>query len=620
MTTDLGAPPVGAPAPQAPTPRAEPTSSSSSSVPLTRSRLIIRLVLITLTAGSIASLWWIGANPLTLFFERENVGNLIERMLPPRIDEPGLVWESAIETFLMAFAGTALGVVLAIPIAVAAARNISTNPVVRGAARALIVVTRALPELVLALIFVRVYSIGVLPGIMALGIHSIGMLGKLFADAIEQIDPGPREGVQATGSGRLQEFTTGIWPQVLPSVIAVSLYRLDINFRASTLLGLVGAGGIGLQIRAHQGSLDYEQLLGVTLVIIVLILAVEMVSTSIRSMILGHNRSKQPRLNTWLRRTPAVEQFTPADHDAAAAVANGQAAGNGDTAAVITGVDDGEFDGPASDRQRLRPPWTRERISMALFGAGTAVLLVLAFVIPDISFIEMIQGLPEIPRTMARLIPTNFEWWQTEDPNDAWWASDWITPLFETVAMGLGATGMALFFAIPTALLAARNVAPARWIYQASRLFILLVRALPDLIVAVIFVAALGLGPKPGVLALAIGLYGFATKLFADAIEEISEQPRDGVRATGASGVQELTTSVIPQAMPSIVSNSLYLFDVSLRASAVLGIVGAGGIGFALFQGMRLLRFDLVGGLLIIVFIFVYLIEMLSGWIRKQVI
>ncbi|MEL7208608.1 MAG: phosphonate ABC transporter, permease protein PhnE, partial [Actinomycetota bacterium] len=506
-------------------------------------------------------------------------------------EEPSLVWDAAIETFLMAFAGTALGVILAIPVSIAAASNMVRNPLVRGAARGIIVVTRALPELVLALIFVRVYSIGVLPGVVAIGLHSVGMLGKLFADSIEQIDPGPREGVAATGSGRVQEFVTGVWPQVVPSFIAITLYRLDINFRASTLLGLVGAGGIGLQIRAHQGSLDYPQLLGVTLVIIALILLVELISTSVRGVILGHQRSKGSSLDKWLRRTPDAASFRP--EPAPAAASNRGAEGSG-----------------AADDRPLRPPWTRDRITMTAFAAASGVLLVLSFIIPDMSIVEFVRGLPQIPITFWKLVPTSLDWWQAQ----------WATDLLETVAMGFAATGLALFFALPTAVLAAGNVAPARWVYQLSRLFILLVRATPELIVAVIFVAALGLGPRPGVLALAIGIYGFGTKLFADGLEEIAEGPRDGVRASGASRLQELVTSVLPQAMPSIVGNSLYMLDVSIRASTVLGIVGAGGIGFALLQGMKLLRFELVGGLLICVFLIVYAIELLAVWIRRRLL
>ncbi len=145
-------------------------------------------------------------------------------------------------------------------------------------------------------------------------------------------------------------------------------------------------------------------------------------------------------------------------------------------------------------------------------------------------------------------------------------------------------------------------------------------RALPDLIVAVIFVAALGLGPKPGVLALSIGLYAFASKLFADSIEEVSEGPRDGVRSTGASPVQESFTGVLSQAMPSLAGNSLYLLDIAIRSSTILGIVGGGGIGFVLISASRLLMWDVLGGLLAITFVLVYAIELLAGWVRKQLI
>lgn len=554
--------------------------------PVSRRRSLLAATFVVFIVGCLYSMWDIGVNPLTFWTERQDIINLLDRMWTPRIDEPRLVWEAALDTFLMAFAGTALGVFLAIPIAFLSANNIVKNRFVRGAARAFIVVTRALPELILALIFVRVYSIGVLPGVLALGLHSIGMLGKLFSDSIEQIDTGPREGVVASGAGRLQEITTGILPQVIPSFIAISLYRLDINFRASTLLGLVGAGGIGLQIRAHQGSLDYQQLLGVTLVIIVLIAIVEIISSRVRAVILGHDdgpKKKGVLATLGLGHTVKAEDFRPADG------ANAEL---------------------PFDREALRPPWNRDRIVMWIFGSSCLAMLILAFTVPDLSFIEMVQGFPQIPETFNNLIPRNMDWWEDR----------WGELLVETVQMGFAATGLSLVFAIPTAMLAARNVAPARWIYNAARSFILGVRALPDLIVAVIFVAALGLGPQPGVLALAIGLYGFSTKLFADSIEEIKEGPRDGVRATGASGLQETFTSVLPQAMPAIIGHSLYVLDVSLRASTVLGIVGAGGIGFPLVQGTRLFQFELVGGLLICIFALVYAIEILAAWVRKQVI
>jgi phosphonate transport system permease protein len=540
----------------------------------------------------------IGVNPLTLYFERDDIGNLLSRMWAPRLDNVSSVMSHALDTFFMAFAGTVFAFVLALPLAFLAARNITSNSAVRAVARAVIVLTRALPDLVLALIFVRVWSIGVLPGIVALGIHSVGMLGKLFADAIEEIDEGPRDGVAATGASRIQELTGGVLPQIVPGLIAVTLYRLDINFRSATLLGIVGAGGIGLDIKVAQGALDYPQLLGVTLVIIAMIVVFELISTGVRSVVLGQESDDR----SWLSRLIARRLTnTVATHKSAA----------------IDGepIDDDQHrpETPSVGKARtadLRPPWNRERITMYAFAVVCVLMLVLAPIKTGVSVIEFITGLPDIPTTFWRLVPTDFSWWD----------STYTQRFVETVLMGFAATALALIFAIPTGFLAARNVAPARWVYGVARTFILGMRALPDLIVAVIFVAALGLGPKPGVLALAIGLYAFASKLFADSIEEVSEGPRDGIRSTGASPVQESFTGVLSQAMPSLAGNSLYLLDIAIRSSTILGIVGGGGIGFVLISASRLLMWDVLGGLLAITFVLVYAIELLSGWVRKQLI
>ncbi len=553
----------------------------SVSTPWTVQRLIMWTVGVVFVAVAVYSIYDIGVNPLTLYFERDDIGNLLSRMWPPTIQEVGPVWNAVLDTFFMAFVGTTIAFIVAVPLGFLAAGNIVKFGPLRWLARGIIVFTRAIPDLVFALIFVRVYSIGVLPGVLALGLHAVGMLGKLFADAIEQIDKGPREGVSATGASRLQELSAGVLPQIIPAFIAATLYRLDINFRSATLLGLVGAGGIGLQIRAYQGGLRYPELLGVTLLIIALIVVVEGVSTSVRSTILGHNRTRVSFVQK-LRGGPSVGDFLPESKSSKI----------------------------SASTARLVPPWTRERITMYSFAAVSLIMLFLSFRLTDMSLGELITGLPEIPQVLWRLMPRSMDWWQ----------SMFFDDLVETVLMGFAATFLALLAAIPTGFLAARNVAPARWIYGASRLFILGVRALPDLIVAVVFVAALGLGPKPGVLALAIGLYGFATKLFADAIEEVGEGPRDGIRATGSTRFQESFSGVLPQVMPAIVSNSLYLLDVSIRSSAVLGIVGGGGIGFALLQGAKLLKWEMLGGLLIIIFLIVYSIELLAGWVRKRII
>ncbi len=559
-----------------------PAGPRRLSPPHTTRRTALRVITVGLALGSVYSLISTGVNPLTLWFERDSIGNLLDRMWPVQLDNAGSVFGHAIDTFFMAFLGTMFAVGLALPIGWCAASNMVGNRLARGVARAVIVLTRAVPDLILAMIFVRVFSIGALAGILALAIHSVGMLGKLFADALEQVDAGPREGVAATGASRWQELMSGVVPQVVPSFIATSLYRLDINFRSATLLGIVGAGGIGLDIKVAQGGLNYPQLLGVTLVIIAMIVVFEVVSTAVRSVILGPTANV--RRSWWTRLTGRLGPNDPTPDAAAIAL-------------------------PISRRSVVQP-WNRERLTMYLFGISCVILTVLSFVVTEVSFFEFLGGVADLPAMFWNLVPKSFDWWDDR----------FIVDFTETIMMGFAATAIALVFALPTGFLAARNVAPARWVYGVARIFILMVRALPDLIVAVIFVAALGLGPKPGVLALSIGLYAFAAKLFADAIEEVREGPRDGVRATGATGVQESFSGVLSQAMPALVGHSLYLLDVSIRSSTVLGIVGAGGIGYSLIGGARLLKWEMIGGLLIILFVIVYAIELLAGWVRKQII
>jgi phosphonate transport system permease protein len=540
--------------------------------------------------GLLASVWGLRRVDLSFFGIIEGwpeTQNLLERMWPPRIEasDRQVIVEALIDTFFMAFAGTAIGVILAVPLAFMAAANVMRVTFIRAAARGIIVFTRAVPTIVFALVFVRVYGIGVLPGILAIGIHSIGMIGKLLADSIEQIDAGPRDGVASTGAGRFQELVTGIWSQIAPNAIAVSLYRLEIDFRGSVILGFVGAGGIGVIMRGYQGNLRYPDLLGVSLLFVALVIVMEMVSTATRRALLGSDPFG-----------------TKAKNDQAQAAQNANELATSPAALDAAAGADGE--------RSIRPPWTKDRIKINAAGAGTLALLVGSFTIPNVSFVEMFTELTKLPDIVWRMVPKNLDWLTERVFND----------LVETIAIGFASTFLALLIAIPMSFLAASNTSPGRWIYRLTRLTALLVRAAPDIVIAVILVVALGLGPAAGTLALAFGLVGFAAKLMADNIEEVKQGPRDGVTATGATAGQDVGTAVTPQVLPALVGNSLYLLDISLRSSTVLGIVGAGGIGFLLQNASKTLNFEVMGGIVFSIFVIVYSIELLAGWVRKQIL
>lgn len=520
--------------------------------------------------------------------------NLLRRMVPPFIpsEDLDIVISAAFDTFFMAFAGTALGLVLGIPLGLLSARNVMPWASVRAIARAVIVFSRAIPALVFAIFFVRIYGIGVLPGVISIGIHSIGMIGKLVADAAEDIDPGPREGVASTGAGPMQDLFSGVWSQMVPTVITISLYRLELDFRSAPILGWVGAGGIGVLLRTYQGSLRYQEMLGVTLLIVILVIILEALSALTRHALLGTtvrhpNKAKAKRLTTSGLASPGAK------------IANWIISRSNQKATLRKQL----------PQTRLTPPWTTERLKVNAVGFIFSVLLVLSLVIPDIGADEVITGSEKIPEMLRRVTPNDWSWFTDRIVHD----------MIDTLGIGMAATGLALLFAIPFSFLAASNTAPGRFVYLCSRSFMLLVRCAPELVVAVIFVAAIGPGPRAGTLALAIALFGFITKLFADAIEEARQGIRDGVASTGSSRIQESTTAVLPQVITSKISNSMYLLDVGIRNSAIVGIVGGGGIGFLVINASRQLEWETLGGIIFCIFVVVYAIELLATWVRRKV-
>lgn len=512
-----------------------------------------------------------------------DIAALLRRMLPPRFEDLSTAVDLMLETLWMAVIGTTLAVVLSVPLAFGAARNTSPHRLVMAACRGLITLARAIPDIVFALVFVRALGIGVLPGILALGLHSIGMIAKLFADAIEQIDERPREAVVSTGATKWQAIVTSVVPQVMPSFIAVVLYRLDINLRSSTVLGFVGAGGIGFLLQGKLRSLNYDGALGVVVVIFACITLVELLSALVRGSLIGGERTIGGS-----RRI----RFSLGDHLAARWTTSRLRARR--TRVPLT--------------PSLRPPWTGERRRTTLFAAVFALLLVVSFISIDLDPLELLGALPDVWRTVGRMLPPDFT-----TAREAI-----IEGMVESIAIAVVATAIGTALALPLGLLAARNVAANRIVYAVARVWLVVLRGIPELIVAVVFVAAIGLGPLPGTLALVVGTTGFFAKLVADAIEEIDQAPRDAVFATGASRFQETFTSVIPQAMPALVGNQLYVLDVNLRASTILGIVGGGGIGFLLSNSTRVFELRTTGAIILAIFVVVYAIELASGWIRAQ--
>ncbi|GAB5469783.1 MAG: phosphonate ABC transporter, permease protein PhnE [Rhodospirillales bacterium] len=213
--------------------------------------------------------------------------DLIGRMLPPRWSYMERLWIPLWDTLNIATLGTLLGIVFAVPVAFLAARNTTpSRSLIRPLALFVIVASRSINSLIWALLLVAIIGPGILAGVIAIALRSIGFIAKLLYEAIEEIDASQVEAVRATGASSAQVMDYAIVPQILPAFFGIAVFRWDINIRESTILGLVGAGGIGLQLQASLNVLAWPQVTLIFLVILATVVLSEWVSAKVRHAII----------------------------------------------------------------------------------------------------------------------------------------------------------------------------------------------------------------------------------------------------------------------------------------------------------------------------------------------
>jgi phosphonate transport system permease protein len=218
---------------------------------------------------------------------------------------------------------------------------------------------------------------------------------------------------------------------------------------------------------------------------------------------------------------------------------------------------------------------------------------------------RFVSGLNHGARFLSRMFPPSFERWQLL-----------VDGIVESLQIAVIATFFGVILSLPIGFLAARNLMPP-WITWPTRMFIALCRSFHPIIVAILFVKAIGFGALAGVMALIVGSIGFISKLFAEAIEEISLKQVEAVRATGAGFLGVLIMGVQPQVLPRFIGFSTYQLDSNLRNSTMVGIVGGGGIGATLFTAYQRFDYDFVLAILIVIVAIIMLAEIVSGWARK---
>ena len=254
----------------------------------------------------------------------------------------------------------------------------------------------------------------------------------------------------------------------------------------------------------------------------------------------------------------------------------------------------------------LKPQWSwKTLVTIVLFCSS------LAFIIKDleINFIKLVLDSSKyFADILSRMLPPDFS-----NLNQL------IYAMFETIEIAFLGTFIAIVLSIPFGLFSARNLAPNYFVYIVCKTVVIFFRAIPEFIIAMILVIAIGFGAMPGVLALGLHTMGFLAKFYAEDIEHINKGPIDALKSSGATQSQIIAFGVIPQILPAFIANNLYILDRNVRMATMLGIVGAGGIGYELQSSFRMFEYERVSSIIILIFFTIFVIDYFSSYIRSKI-
>lgn len=480
---------------------------------------------------------------VSALFDADNlrvIGGFLTNFLPPdtSAEFAAYLWQATLETLAIATLGLLLAFVLAVPLSYLATSAVreraSQNPV----ARAVMTVLRGIPELVWALVFVRVFGLGPAAGVLALGLTYGGMLGKVYAEILESEDGAAARALLRTGSPRALALLYGLLPLVSKELVSYTVYRWECAIRASVVMGFVGAGGLGQLMDQAMKMLNGGEACSILLVFVVLVLLAD-------------------ALSGWLRRSLDV------------------------------------------------PPAART----SAFGVRSVVVLlaVAAGVVASWRLLDMDLGAlftADAASSMGDFVSGFFP----PDTSRAWlWQV--LVGIWETLAISVVGTLLAAVAGLLLALPKFR----APW-----NVLLNVLRSVPELVWATITALAVGLGPFAGALALALHTAGVLGRLYAEALENAPSQPAEALRRTGSSRAMAFLYGTLPGAAPQLVAYTLYRWEMNIRMAAILGFVGAGGLGQLLYFKLSLFHYAEASTVIIAMLALSIAVDQASAWLRRS--
>ena len=499
-------------------------------------------------------------------------GNIVRKPAPDLWVRLGLVQAGAqvptfeagkiIETIALGLMSTIFSTILAIPFSFLAARNIMSR-VPGGRAiyyvtRTLLNVVRAVDTLIWGLIVVVWVGLGSFAGVIALTIHSVAALGKLFSEEVEHIDSGPIEAITATGANLIQTIRYAVIPQIVPPFLAFTLLRWDINMRSATIVGMVAGGGIGFFVVESLRKSAYDQYAAALWAVAVVIIVVDYVSAKWRERIMV-----------------------------------------GTTQVTV---------------QKPRPFYTSLRAWFyILVGAATFIY---CWNLSGISLKELLNPASNFGPLVRGFLSLNLD---PEVVDNV--VRQMIITIFQALlATTLGAIAAIPFSFLAARNLTGRSRLSI-WIYYLTRSLFNLLRSIEAILYVAIFFYWVGFGSFAGMLALAVTTFGLIGKLFSEAIENIDEGPLEAITATGATRLQVIAYGILPQIIPPFVSYAIYQWDINVRMATIVGFAGGGGIGTLLYTDyFPFMKYRSAGTAVAAIVIVVAVMDFASAKLREKLV
>jgi phosphonate transport system permease protein len=527
---------------------AEPRSTAAS-----RWRLPLGLGALVVWAG------WISKVDLRLLWSAQTwraIADLVVRLFPPDLSTDFLkvAFQATLTTAATALVATALASVVALPLGVLASGRLWRTGITSAAGKGWsgqamtslswvvlhgMGVARSIPDLVWALLFVAGVGLGPLAGTLALAVSYTALLGRVYADIFDEVDTRPLEALQGLGATRLQVLLFGILPQSRALLTSYTLYSFECAVRSAAVLGFVGAGGLGYEISLSMRLFEFPQVLTLLACFVLLLLLVDLLSRTLRAR-LELNPGTSPEFQTsGLFTSPLRRRWILGFVVIAALLFSLPAAGITSSSLL------------QSDTLRNLVHFGRSLLSPEISSSFLAEIGVLALQTISISILGTVSG-----------------------------------------------AVIGLLLAVPaTRLRAARHESLDRSltvrvrgeaIFWTARMVLNLLRAIPELVWVLICVIAVGFGPFAGSIALGLHTGGVLGKLFAETMEESPQEQVEAMLALGASPLQCIFWASLPQAWPMMRRYILLRWDMNLRAATILGLVGGGGLGQALYNDVQL--------------------------------